>query len=1034
MNNGKVRIYELSKELNLDNKDILEICDRLNIAVKSHSSTIDTDQAQSIRIAAEKYTPTSTGKTKNISTPSENGASKPERVAKKPRKQEILALHHKRNRPNSPPNTRSGNNAPKLLEKPSPPSPEPTPFQETSIQQKQNIESQAPLSEIATQPESENLERETKLTTDTTTQAKQPQLLSPPIRRSEEEKRKEEKSRKQPSGFKKPQRKPGPAKEKPVQIIGTPIKNRQKDGEEKPATPLPVTKKSERPERPASKNNRRKPESELKLPKIQKPQKPTKPVPSISKPNAADLSYKDTEIDPDNSVLEEQEDEEAIALVAPPKRPQPKPKRLTTGPSRKKTEWVEEEEKEEEQLKNKKASKGKRKPVIIDDDDDDEFNGGDSLNSASTAAVSMSIARPPKPKSKSNQPAERSAVERKKPTPKTADRQERSADKRKDKKEVVSKLPEKIVLPGSLTVRQLSELVNVPETDIIKQLFFKGIAVNITQTIDEETARLVTEELGVEVETPEEKSAAVKETEMLDEADLENLQLRPPVVTIMGHVDHGKTTLLDSIRKTKVAQGEAGGITQHIGAYHVDVEYEGEQKQIVFLDTPGHEAFTAMRARGTRVTDIAVLVVAADDGVQPQTKEAISHAKAAQVPIVVAINKIDKPGANPDRVMGELAELDLLAEAWDGDTPMVPVSALKGENLDELLETILLVAALEEMSANPDRLAKGTIIEANLDRARGPVATLLVQNGTLKVGDVIVAGHVFGKIRAMIDDRGEKVEAAKPSFAVEILGLNQVPPAGDEFDVFENEKEARAIAELRSQEQRQDRLQKALSSRRVSLSTLSEQAREGELKELNLILKADVQGSLEAIMALLDQLPQNEVQIRILLAAPGEISETDVDLAAASGAVIVGFSTTLASGAREAADREGVDIREYDIIYKLKDDIQGAMEGLLEPEEVEEGLGTAEVRAVFQVGRGAVAGCYVQSGKIIRNRYLRVVRKGKTIYQGTIDSLKRIKEDAREVNAGYECGIGCAKFNDWQEGDIIEAYEMVMKRRTLSAK
>jgi translation initiation factor IF-2 len=500
----------------------------------------------------------------------------------------------------------------------------------------------------------------------------------------------------------------------------------------------------------------------------------------------------------------------------------------------------------------------------------------------------------------------------------------------------------------------------------------------------------------------------------------------------MGHVDHGKTTLLDSIRKTKVAQGEAGGITQHIGAYHVDVLHNDQEQQIVFLDTPGHEAFTAMRARGARVTDIAILVVAADDGVQPQTREAISHAKAAAVPIVVAINKVDKPDANPDRIKQELSELGLVPEEWGGETIMVPVSALKGQNLDGLLEMILLVAEMEELTANPDRLAKGTVIEANLDRTRGPVATLLVQNGTLRVGDCIVVGAVYGKIRAMIDDRGEKVEAATPSFAVEILGLNEVPAAGDEFSVYKSEKEARQIAEERAEVSRQSRLQHALASRRVSLTSLSAQAQEGELKELNLIVKADVQGSAEAILSSLQQLPQREVQIRVLLCAPGEITETDVDLAAASGAVIVGFSTTLASGARAAADREGVDIREYNIIYKLLDDIQGAMEGLLDPEEVEESLGQAEVRAVFPVGRGTVAGCYVQSGKLVRNRYLRVLRSGEVIFEGIMDSLKRMKEDAKEVNAGYECGVGSSKFNDWKEGDIIQAYERVMKRRTLS--
>jgi translation initiation factor IF-2 len=589
-----------------------------------------------------------------------------------------------------------------------------------------------------------------------------------------------------------------------------------------------------------------------------------------------------------------------------------------------------------------------------------------------------------------------------------------------------------IVLTGGLTVHELAEKIMVPETELIKSLFFKGIAANINQTLDIATAKMVAEEFEVLVETSEVESEAKKVTEMLDLEDLESLQRRPPVVTIMGHVDHGKTSLLDAIRKTKVAQGEAGGITQHIGAYHVDVEHAGQAHQIVFLDTPGHEAFTAMRARGTRVTDIAILVVAADDGVRPQTIEAISHAKAAEVPLIVAINKIDKETAQPDRVKQELTEYGLVAEEWGGDTIMVPVSAITGENLETLLEMIVLVAEVEDLQANPDRRARGTVIEANLDKARGPVATLLVQNGTLRVGDSLVAGAVLGKVRAMLDDRLQRVEAATPSFAVEVLGLNDVPAAGDEFEVYPDEKTARSVADKRLSEQRMSRLQQAMASRRVTLNTISAQAQEGDLKDLNLLLKADVQGSIEAILAALQQLPQDEVQIRVLLAAPGEISETDVDLAAASGAVIVGFNTTLAPGARQSADRLGVDVRDYDVIYNLLDDIQGAMEGLLEPEMVEETLGQVEVRAVFPVRKGAVAGCYVLSGKVTRNCNLRVVRDGQVVYTGKLDSLKRMKEDAKDVASGFECGIGIDNFNDWREGDIIDAFRMITKRRTLT--
>jgi translation initiation factor IF-2 len=588
------------------------------------------------------------------------------------------------------------------------------------------------------------------------------------------------------------------------------------------------------------------------------------------------------------------------------------------------------------------------------------------------------------------------------------------------------------VLSEGLTVHELAEQINVPETELIKSLFFKGIAANINQTLDIETAKMVAEEFEVVVETSEVESEAKKVTEMLDEADLDKLQRRPPVVTIMGHVDHGKTTLLDSIRKTKVAQGEAGGITQHIGAYHVDVEHDGVSHQIVFLDTPGHEAFTAMRARGTRVTDIAILVVAADDGVRPQTIEAISHAKAAEVPLIVAINKVDKETANPDRVKQELMEHGLVAEEWGGDTIMVPVSALSGDNLDSLLEMIVLVAEVGDLQANPDRLARGTVIEANLDKARGPVATLLVQNGTLRVGDSLVAGPILGKVKAMLDDRLKRVQVAGPSYAVEVLGLNDVPAAGDEFEVYPDEKTARAVADRRMLDQRQSRLQQSMASRRVTLNTISAQVQEGDLKDLNLLLKADVQGSIEAILAALQQLPQNEVQIRVLLAAPGEISETDVDLAAASGAVIVGFNTTLAPGARQSADRQGVDVRDYEVIYNLLDDIQGAMEGLLDPEMVEEPLGQVEVRAVFPVRKGAVAGCYVLSGKVTRNCNLRVVRNSEVVYTGKLDSLKRMKEDAKDVATGFECGIGIDNFSDWKEGDIIDAFKMVTKRRTLA--
>ncbi|MGF1540705.1 MAG: translation initiation factor IF-2 [Pleurocapsa sp.] len=992
MNNGKVRIYELSKELNLDNKDIKDICEQLNIAVKSHSSTITEAQAERVRAASAKYVPSES--TNDMAKDSKD--HKPQGK----RKQQILAIHHKTNSSNStaqatkpePPNSPTLTSSPSLNKPKSPKTDNLSSESTVQLKSPPARESQKATAEFkSAQDKSSHTPtvQETDSASETETPTPQPvakpsKLVNPP-------------SRPQPN--KPPNRKAGA--KSPVK----PVKIRSAKPQETQAKPedSEVSKVA----------------AKVQLPKLQKPPKPQ----SISKPPEEDIE--ETPVD----LVEEEDGSDNSELI---RKNDTRPTRLKRPtPPRKVQEWEDEDE-DEQKSKSGKGKIGAKKPrrlkPVIDDEDDFEAEI-DSV--AVSTAFSLSTARPPKPKSLQGQkPAASGSKKPRKPSPRT---EKTPKVERQSRKAIVETVPEIITLSDNLTVRELADRLKTPETDIIRDLFAKGIAVNITQTLDLETARLVAEELGVMVEIPEARSAAVKETDMLDVNDLENLQLRPPVVTIMGHVDHGKTTLLDSIRKSKVAQGEAGGITQHIGAYHVDVEHNGANQQIVFLDTPGHEAFTAMRARGTRVTDIAILVVAADDGVQPQTREAISHAKAAEVPIIVAINKVDKPEANPDRIKQELTEHQLVPEDWGGDTTMVEVSALKGDNLDELLEMILLVAEVEELSANPDRPAKGTIIEAHLDRNRGPVATLLVQNGTLRVGDSIVAGSVLGKIRAMIDDRGEKVEAATPSFAVEILGLNDVPEAGDEFDVYPNEKEARGVADKRSIQHRDSRLQQSMSSRRVSLSTLSAQAQEGELKELNLIIKADVQGSVEAILGSLQQLPQNEVQLRVLLAAPGEVTETDVDLAAASGAVIIGFNTTLATGARQAAEREAVDVRQYNIIYKLLDEIQGAMEGLLDPEEVEETLGQAEVRAVFPVGRGAVAGCYVLSGKIVRNCQMRVLRGNKVVYQGDLNSLKRMKEDAKEVNAGYECGIGSAKFNDWQEKDIIEAYEMSFKRRTLAS-
>jgi len=685
-------------------------------------------------------------------------------------------------------------------------------------------------------------------------------------------------------------------------------------------------------------------------------------------------------------------------------------------------------------LRNKSPQKQRQKVHIIGENDDALTAETSGFAGEQQAVVlSASLARPSKPKTgrKNNGKPLTALKKRKKET--TRQRQRRRAMELRAAREAKLVRPEMIVVPeDNLTVQELADMLSVESSEIIKSLFFKGITATVTQSLDLATIETVAEEFGVPVLQDDVEEAAKKTVEMIEEGDLKHLIRRPPVVTVMGHVDHGKTSLLDAIRKARVAAGEAGGITQHIGAYQIETEHDGSTKKLTFLDTPGHEAFTAMRARGTRVTDVAILVVAADDGVRPQTLEAISHARAAKVPIVVAINKIDKEGSSPDRVKQELSEHDLLSEEWGGDVVMVPVSAIKDENIDKLLEMVLLVTEVEDLQANPDRLAKGTVIEAHLDKAKGPVATLLVQNGTLKSGDVVAAGPVLGRVRAMVDENGSRIKEAGPSCPVEALGFSEVPTAGDEFEVYPDEKTARSVVGERATDARAARLAQQMASRRVSLSSMSGQASEGELKELNIILKADVQGSLEAILGSLEQLPKDEVQVRVLLSAPGEITETDVDLAAASGAVIVGFNTSMASGAKRAADANGVDVRDYEVIYKLLEDIQLAMEGLLEPEMIEEALGVAEVRAIFSIGKSAVAGCYVTTGKIQRNCRVKVKRGKQIVFEGDLDSLKRNKDDVKDVSTGFECGIGCDRFANWEEGDQIEAFKLVTQRRKLT--
>lgn len=579
-----------------------------------------------------------------------------------------------------------------------------------------------------------------------------------------------------------------------------------------------------------------------------------------------------------------------------------------------------------------------------------------------------------------------------------------------------------ITIPATITVKDLAEKLSVNGTELIKRLMKLGVMASLTQSIEFEIAEIICSEFNVEAQREQDLDEQVF-AEVVDNP--KDLVPRPPVVTIMGHVDHGKTTLLDSIRKTKVVATEAGGITQHIGAYQVT--YKG--KNITFLDTPGHEAFTAMRSRGAKVTDIAVLVVAANDGVMPQTVEAINHAKAAGVPIIVAINKIDLPAANLDRVKQELAEQGLIVEEWGGSTIAVPVSALKGEGIDDLLEMILLVAEMEELKANPNRPARGTVIEAKLDKGRGPVATVLISNGTLRVGDAFVVGSVSGKVRAMISDTGENLKEAGPSTPVEVLGISDVPAAGDQLVVVESEQIAREVASLRQEKLREQQLSK---TSRVSLEDLYERIKEGDIKELNLIIKADVHGSAEAIRASLEKLSTDEVRVKVIHQAVGAISESDVHLAATTDAIIIGFNVRPEPVARKEAEREGVDIRLYRVIYDLLDDVKAAMSGLLEPEFKEVILGRAEVRQTFRVPNvGTVAGCYVQEGKITRNAEVRVLRDNVVVHEGKIASLKRFKDDVREVTHGYECGIGLEKFNDIKDGDVIEAFYMEKIERTL---
>ena len=600
-------------------------------------------------------------------------------------------------------------------------------------------------------------------------------------------------------------------------------------------------------------------------------------------------------------------------------------------------------------------------------------------------------------------------------------------NKGNDKKKMISNFPskkeEKAVVDGvveyeeGITVDELSQKIGQTPANVIKVLFMLGTMVTINSSLNDEQVELICMEYGLECKKVVPVSEVnFEDLEVVD--DPKDLVPRPPVITIMGHVDHGKTTLLDHIRKSRVAEGEFGGITQHIGAYQVSVK----GKKITFLDTPGHEAFTAMRARGAMITDIVIIVVAADDGVMPQTREAVDHALAANVPIIVAINKIDKPGADPQRIMTEVSELGLMPEEWGGDVPYVNISAKKGIGIDELLETVTVVAELAELKANPKRMAYGSVIEGRLDKGRGPVATLLIQNGTLRSGNPIVVGATYGRVRQLVDDRGREIKSAGPATPVEITGLNDVPEAGDKFMVFETEREARHVGEERAQKKIEEERN---STSAMSLDDLFSQMKSGEVVDLNIIVKADVNGTAEAVKSSLEKIDVEGARVNVIRSTVGAISESDILLASASKAIIYGFNVRPDANVRRKADEEGVEIRLHQVIYKMVEEIEAAMKGMLAPEMEEVVTGQAEIRHIYKVSKiGNIAGCYVTDGSIKRDCGIRLIREGIIVYEGKLATLKRFKDDAKEVNQGYECGLTIENYNDIKEGDIVEGYVM----------
>jgi len=839
---------------------------------------------------------------------------------------------------------------------------------------------------------------------------------------------------------------PAPAKKEEKPAAPAPAKKEEKPAapapakkEEKPAAPAPV-KKEEKPAAPAPAKKEEKPAAPAPAKKEEKPAAPA-PVKKEEKPAAPTIAKNEEQI------VETRKEEKPVAAPAPekkaeePVKKQEESAKAETKTEEKKTEPAKVQEAPKpahntEKKNDKKKDKKKEQAKAQDRGERTKFNASFSSETAQTSTQRRTVdtrgsyvdldkynERYDQMATSNKHKNDNYSSKKQKINQKSAQRNRQQFSKKESEAEKLKRLELerarkqqlKVLIPDNITVGELATRLKATATEVIKQLMKLGVMASINQEIDFDTASLVADEMGAKVE----KEVIVTiEERLIDDTDDDdtNLQPRCPVVVVMGHVDHGKTSILDRIRNAHVAAGEAGGITQHIGAYQVNINGQ----DITFLDTPGHEAFTSMRARGANITDIAILVVAADDGIMPQTVESINHAKAAGVSIIVAINKMDKEGANPDRIKEELTKYDLVCEDWGGDVICVPVSAKTGEGIDELLENVLLVAEVKELKANPDRLAKGTVIEARLDKGRGPIATLLVQNGTLRQGDVLIAGTAVGRVRVMTNDKGRTVKSAGPSVPVEITGLAEVPSAGDIFNAVEDERLARELVDQRKHEQKQEQFN---AYRKVTLDNLFSQIAEGEIKELPIIVKADVQGSVEAVKQSLEKLSNNEVRVRVIHGAVGAVKESDVMLASASNAIIVGFNVRPDPVAAENAARDGVDIRLYRIIYDAIEEISTAMKGMLAPKFRDVEQGRVEVRQVYKISNvGMVAGSYVTSGKVTRGSQVRVVRDGIIIADDKIAGLKRFKDDVKEVAEGYECGISLEKFSDVKEGDIFEAY------------